>query len=290
MADEGPSAESKLNIASYFIMSSPTGEVNEVLADVQKLVKDDKVLNDDAITKILKEYNHEHMAFAPDPKGGSEMVMASAFALQQNGKYLNPNNNQLLTFNHKTQKWTGAQDSKSTLPNELLKYRAACQKALEGYVAETYKQGKVCVAVYVSESGRLTVAISAKNVHLGNYWTGGWRSCYGIGVDKTGQCELKGSIKVNVHYFEDGNVQLHTSADKSATVNVSSKEEETGTTIAKAIEKIENDFHNSMEKMYIEMHSNTFKQMRRFYSIQKQPMDWRSAAHNMAHEVTASKQ
>jgi hypothetical protein len=60
------SPEQKLNISTYFIMSTPVGEVDEVVADVQKLVKDDRTLNNNALLAILRDYNTEHMTAALD--------------------------------------------------------------------------------------------------------------------------------------------------------------------------------------------------------------------------------
>jgi capping protein alpha len=282
---EGPTAEQKMNIATYFIMSSPTGELNDVVKDVTKLVADPATLTDEALTRIIKEYNHEQMAFAPHPsKNDGSMGMVSAFGQTADGKYFNPVHNQNLAFDHKNQKFASAGDGKSSADASLNKYRAATQKALDSYIEASYKAGKVCGIVYAGDAGRLTVCISAKNVHLGNFWTGGWRSCYGIDI-KTGAADLKGTIKVGVHYFEDGNVQLHANVDQSAKVNVTAKEDETGTAIVGSIAKIENDFHAHLEEMYVKMHTQTFKHMRRFYSLTKEPMKWNPAAHAMAAEV-----
>jgi len=285
---EGPTAEQKLQIATYFIMSSPTGELNDVVKDVNKLVQDPATLTDEAVTKIIKEYNHEQMAFAPHPKNDGTMCMVSTFGLTGDGRYYNAQINQTLTFDHKQQKFVAASDGKSTADAALNKYRAATQKALDGYVETTYKAGKVCAVAFAAD-GRLTICISAKNVHLGNFWTGGWRSCYNVDV-KQGSDDLKGTIKVGVHYFEDGNVQLHANMDQAAKVNITAKDDESGGAIVAAIAKLENDFHAHLEEMYVKMHTTTFKSMRRFFTLQREPMKWSVAAHQMAAEVSANKQ
>jgi len=286
---DGPTAEQKMNIATYFVMSSPTGELNDVVRDVTRLVADPATLTDDALSRIIKEYNHEQMTFAADPTKPDQFAMVSAFGVQADGRYYNPVTNQAMTFDHKSGRFVAGVDTKSPVDAGLNKYRAAVQKAVDAYIDNSYKAGKVCAMVYASDSGRITVCISAKNVHLGNFWTGGWRSCYGVDMNKTGAAELKGTIKIGVHYFEDGNVQLHSNFDQLAKVNISAKEDETGQAIAAAIAKIENDFHAHLEEMYVKMHTSTFKQMRRVLTIQKQHMNWNVAAHAMAAEVQANK-
>ncbi len=42
-----------------------------------------------------------------------------------------------------------------------------------------------------------------------------------LDVSKPGAVDMVGTIKINVHYFEDGNVQLHTEINKTAKVQVS---------------------------------------------------------------------
>jgi len=286
MSDEA-SPESKLNIATYFIMSSPTGECDDVVQDVQRLV-DKSVLSEDQLGKILKDYNSEQMVWAADPEDNkAPPILVSAYGMVDNTSFLDPNSGRVLKFDHKKRKFTSVSDKRQVLSDNVAGYRAAIAKSVEGYLTGQYKSGKVVSATYGADNGTITVCISAKNVNLSNFWSGGWRSFFTVGVNKKGQTELKGNIKVNVHYFEDGNVQLHGAIDKSAQVNVQG-EEETGKEIAKAIGRFETEWQSNLEEMYVNMHRTTFKAMRRFLPISRQPMTWSSAAHSLASEVTKS--
>jgi len=100
-----------------------------------------------------------------------------------------------------------------------------------------------------------------------------------------GSTEMKANVKINVHYFEDGNVQLNTHADKTINITVTSDEEATGKNIAVAIAQIESEFQSQLEEMYVNMHRTTFKQMRRFLPVNRSPMIWNLAAHSLAGEV-----
>jgi len=73
-------------------------------------------------------------------------------------------------------------------------------------------------------------------VHLGAFWTGGWRSVYQLNVSSSGSQELSADIKVQVHYFEDGNVQLHTKFNTKSPI-VISDEKKTALEVAKTIKK-----------------------------------------------------
>jgi hypothetical protein len=52
--------------------------------------------------------------------------MVSTFGLTADGKYFNPQINQTLTFDHKTQKFTAAADGKQAGDANLNKYRSVC--------------------------------------------------------------------------------------------------------------------------------------------------------------------
>jgi len=280
--------DQKLNIATYFLMSSPTGEVDDVVTDVMKLA-DRAIVSESALEKVLKDYNCENMVWAADPEDSkAPSILVSAYGQVSANSYLDANSGRVLTFDHRKRKFTGVSDKKQVLGGDVASYRDAISKSVSEYQGKQYKSGKVVSAVYGADSGQVTICISAKNVNLANFWSGGWRGVYTINVGKKGSpSELKANVKVQVHYFEDGNVQLHTNIDKTASINVGS-EEETAKEIAKALGKIETDFQANLEEMYVNMHRTTFKAMRRFLPITKQPMTWSVAAHSLASEVAKS--
>jgi len=284
--NEEASPEAKLNIATYFIMNSPPGEVHDVVTDVTKLLNDPQTLTEAALTKIMRDYNTEQFLIANDPEGVPLLV--TAYGQVDGDSYLDPNTGRILKFDHRKQKFTEVTDKKQVLDDSIAKYRTQTAKLVDTYIEQNFKTGKCVSAVYGSDNGKLTVCISARNVNLSNFWTGGWRSTYSLMVGSTGDTELKGNIKINVHYFEDGNVQLHTTMDKTHKVNVTSDADATAQEIQKAIGKIESDFQALLEEMYVNMHHKTFKAMRRYYSVTRTPMIWNSSAHTLTTEMNKS--
>lgn len=275
---DSASPEQKLNIANYFIMSSPTGEVNDVLVDVAKLVADSTVLSDDAVKKMMREYNVEQLQPAKTPDGN--MVVVSTYGQVADDEYVDPSSGKVLKFDHRKHLFTEATEKKQSLSEGVAKHRSAIADALAKYTDSQYKKGKCVVTVYGADNGTITICISARNVLLSAYWTGGWRSVFTLNVNTKGTTDIKGNIKINVHYFEDGNVQLHAAIEKGGSVNITD-EASTAAAVAKVIGTIESEFQSNMEEMYVDMHRNTFKSMRRFLPITKQPMNWSPYAHNI---------
>jgi len=93
--------------------------------------------------------------------------------------------------------------------------------------------------------------------------TGGWKSYYTLDVSSTGSKKLAGNIKVVVHYFEDGNVQLHTDMEQSQDVSVGDAEA-TGKAVAKAISNMESSFQSNLEEMYV---SEILRHLQPYYTI-----------------------
>lgn len=194
-------------------------------------------------------------------------------------QYLDPNSGKVISFNHLSRTFGDETDKKQVLSESTEALRSAVQKSFESYTSDLYKANKATVAVYGADNGTITICLSAKNVNLSNYWTGSWRSVYTL----TGG-EVKGFVKIGVHYFEDGNVQLHTNIEHSASVTTSSPES-TAAELRKAVESFETTYQNHLEEMYVNMHRSTFKNMRRFLPVNKVKFQWNSAAHSLASEV-----
>ncbi len=275
--------EQKLHIATYFIMSAPVGEVDEVSSDVVKLVGDSKTLNDAALNAILRDYNTEQMTVAPDLHG--KPVLVSKFGQVGNNLYLDPSSGKVLKFDHQRRAFTEETDKKQVLSEKVDAYRRAISTAIDKYLDDQFKANKCVQAIYGADNGAITICMSAKNVNLSNYWTGSWRSVYTMSVNGS-STELKGNVKANVHYFEDGNVQLHTTIDHQTQISLSGNAEAVAARVAEAINKFETEFQNNLEEMYVNMHRTTFKAMRRFLPVQKTKFLWSSAAHSLASEVS----
>jgi len=282
MSEDYPQATpaQKLNIAQYFIASSPVGEVDEVLTDVKKLVADGSVLTEEALLTILREYNTDQMTSAPLP-GGAGNLLVTKYGQVGPDQYLDPSTGKVWTFNHLTRQFGEETDKKQVLAEDIEARRAAVAKALGEYISDLYKANKATLAVYGADNGTLTICLSAKNVNLSNFWTGSWRSVYTV----SSSGEVKGTVKCVVHYFEDGNVQLHSNVEHSGKVNTGASADALAADLRKQVEGFETGFQNNLEEMYVNMHHSTFKQMRRFLPVNKVKFQWNANAHSLASEV-----
>lgn len=280
---EEATPEERLRIASHFILSSPNGEVDDVIADVKMMMGKDSLLTDDVIVRLLKQYNTENYEFA-DLQDGSNLLVSKT--TEKDGKFLNPANGKKMAFDHVKRRWIDEKTAKSeSTDTKSAEHRAAVEASLVKYMKEFYVDEKNwAIAVFDNGDETLSVLISSKKVNLKNFWSGGWKATYKVDL-KEGK--LESQININVHYFEEGNVQLNTNFTAESDIDTKSKEA-VSSTVVNHIRKQESDLQKKMEEMYLNMHTQTFKAMRRFLPITKTKMNWDANAHKLAQNMSRS--
>ncbi|GAA5930490.1 Cap1p [Sporobolomyces koalae] len=104
-----------------------------------------------------------------------------------------------------------------------------------------------------------------------NYWTGRWRSKYVVDHE-TGT--LEGTAMINIHYYEQGNVQLSTTLTSKSQLSPSPTPEQ----IVAAIKASEQSFSSSLSSTYSVLSDDTFKGLRRALPKTRSKIDWNKAS------------
>jgi len=270
------SDDEKKNIALGFLKSSPPGEFIEVFTDVRKLLNNDTLLNSVA-PNSFKEYNtDQYLVVTHDNLRG----IISQFG-EVGGQYLEPSTRRVFSFDHIKQTVTGVNDAPGNLfDNDVEPWRTAFEGLAIQYVSD-YFQDNGCGVVYGNKTGgkvTLTFLISSGLFNPNNFYNGRWRSTYTITISG-GQATIKGNIRVNVHFYEEGNVQLVTNANKEANVPAANPDAFAKSAVD-AILKIEQDFHQSLDNHYDTMSNTTFKALRRALPVFRTLMNWNKIGQN----------
>lgn len=74
---------------------------------------------------------------------------------------------------------------------------------MDTYIQGKYRDGTTRACLCFNQDGNLQIDISCINTNFTNFWGGEWQASWLVDTQNN---SLSGSIKINNHYFEAGNV------------------------------------------------------------------------------------
>lgn len=127
------------------------------------------------------------------------------------------------------------------------------------------------VSVIPYSRDEIKIILIGQKIDEENFYTGRWKSVYS--VSSAGQ--ISGSIYLDIHYFEDGNVRLN--YEENIT-NISSQFDSSN--ILNAINNIENQLTVKIIQDFNLLNQNAFKNLRRLLPVTKSKINWGKAIGN----------
>ncbi|KAG2181620.1 hypothetical protein INT44_008435 [Umbelopsis vinacea] len=287
------SVDEKVHIAASFLLESPPGEVNDVFNDIRTLIGDDDALQAGILTS-LEDHNTEQLITVALPESETEVII-SKFGQLEGGRFADPRSKQSFAFDHMRLVRYTTWNRSGNMPYPTLRYmhldfaykwcifRAAIDNEVQAYVSDHYPHG---VTTVHGSGSKVTIVIVDNKYNPSNYWyvlffvrvrsitsqwNGRWRAVWEV---EKGGSQLKGSAKVQVHYYEEGNVQLNSTKDFELDISSEQDEKKAATSIVKAIEKAEKEYQMAINENYTELSENTFKELRRALPYTRNKVDW----------------
>jgi len=257
-----PMPSQTVEIASEFILDAPPGELQDVLADVKALVSEDSPILD-GLAPAIEKYNKEQLLAVKLP-GGSGKAVISEYNSLGDGRFFDVGSQSSFAFDHATQK---ASDVRSySLESQNSHLIQSLLQAVGPHVSEHYPSEPAFGVFPVNNDSAAAILVVGNKYSPGNYWNGRWRSTY---IYTPSTKELTGTIAVDVHYYEDGNVRLVTSKTVSESLNGG-----TAADIVKTIALTERKYQEEMNKAFTTLNEGAFKNLRRQLPITRQKIDW----------------
>jgi len=259
----------KVRVVADFILHAPPGEFNEVFNDVRVLLNNDSLLKDGA-SSAFSQYNKDQLT--PVKVDGSELLgLITDHNDLGGGRFADARSAQSFKYDHLRKEASDYQAWSSDPTVEGL--RAAVEAEVTIYALNHFKHGVSATFSKNTEDGKAIVAcIEDHQFQPKNYWNGRWRSQWTLQIDGT-QAEVTGVLKVQVHYYEDGNVQLVTSKEVKETIALGN-DVEAAKELVRIMEESETEYQTAISENYQTMSDTTFKALRRQLPVTRTKIDW----------------
>jgi len=252
----------KIETASGFVLDAPPGELNEVLADIKRLVSDTPEVMK-GILPALEQHHKEQLTAVKLP-GIAKAVLISEFNCLPDGGFFDVECSSSWSYDHAKQKPLNAQPW--TLESEHASLIKTLLRDIDAYLKEHYPASPVSGVFPYENDCSIAIAIVGNKYSPSNFWNGRWRSTY---IYTPSASKLTGIIKVDVHYYEDGNVRLVTNKVVSESVRSG-----TAADIVKIIATQERKYQEELNKAFGALSEGAFKSLRRQLPVTRQKINW----------------
>lgn len=138
---------------------------------------------------------------------------------------------------------------------------------------EQTKHAPSTIAHELASPLALTIHIVGNKYKLRNYWSGRWRSTYVF--DLSTRAFTQSDIRVQTHYFENGNVQMQTQYSDAMPVFKST--DSLAADVIRAIEAHEQNYQTKLFETTDLLREDAFKALRRTLPITREKVDWEKA-------------
>jgi len=256
-----------------------------VLNDIRTIISDDSSLQT-GVLPALEKYNTTQFITVDVPGHDHQVIISEAGRVKGSDRFIDPRSKQTFAFDHLRLE---ALDCQPHEPDEASEpFREGLEVAALAYIADHFHDGVTSVFTAQSSPTTFTIQLVANKYNPPNFWSGRWRSEYVVDMQER---TITGSVLVNVHYYEQGNVQLST----SFTPNIALPESLTtapasASKILALISKEESEHQTSLNDAFQDMSEKAFKTLRRALPLTRQKLDWdKVTGYKLGAELTASK-
>lgn len=142
--------------------------------------------------------------------------------------------------------------------------RTSLAKTLTTHAREHYPSSTH--AVFPTTTSSLAILLVSNKYSPSNFWNGRLRTTY---LYHPATTTLTGTLKCDVHYYEDGNVRLLTTKTLPPTTVAASAGE-----IMKTVARVEKAWQEELNRGFSRLSEGEFKSLRRQLPVTRQKIEW----------------
>lgn len=249
---------------SAFIEGTPPGELADVVNDIKALTPEDRNILESA-RPAFKKYNEEQLTTVKLP-GSSNSVLISQYNALDNGRYYDVDSQSSFAFDHVTQK---ASDVRShVLESQHKDLITSLTRPLTTHAREHYPTSTHAIFPVPSSPTTLAILLTSSKYSPSNFWNGRLRTIY---LYNASTSTLTGTLKCDVHYYEDGNVRLTT---KKEVPETSISGGGAAGEVIRVIARIEKAWQEELNRGFGRLSEGEFKSLRRQLPVTRQKVEW----------------
>lgn len=241
-------------LITSLIQSAPSAELPEVINSLKTISAASQSTIDDALTEYIKQ----------QPIVISDYIISSLNKDPHSSKYIDYVKQEKFTFDITKQDII---DVESYTPDAPVDSNLV--KKLQQY-SDDYFQDYTFTIIPESKDNYAIIIIGEK-LNQENFYTGKWHSQYQVSNGS-----ITGSINLDIHYFEDGNVRLkYNESNISSEASVSNASD-----VVNFINQTDNSVELKLIDQFQHLNQQSFKNLRRLLPVTRSKINWGSAIGN----------
>ncbi|KAH3674750.1 hypothetical protein WICPIJ_009482 [Wickerhamomyces pijperi] len=255
------------DIIDSLISDSPSTELTQVVKDLKQISTTHNITDD--LELSLKK--HDLFKFTPVqlPNGTKDRTIISKHNLKQ-GWFVDSLRGYKFQYDHLNR--SVLQCESIDKDDKLVQLDAKIRPVLESIYSDFY----YILIPSDEEDQDQEVRLILKSIKLNNanFYNGEWTSEHLFDLESSELLESK--IKVDAHYYEDGNVRLI----KESELSQAQKFSNGVTGLFDVIVDLENSLQLDLNKSFVQLNENQFKKLRRLLPVTRSKVQWGKNVHN----------
>lgn len=257
-----------------FLTTSPPGEEEDVMKALKTITT--SPVNPESLRASAYHDLHLNAYQVVQIPNTQEKFLLTPFGEIDPNHYIDPSGGRLVTFDHSS---STVQDVRQLGQAELSGHeglRKSVENCFAAYLKQHYQHAVASVYASEAEGKKKAVVIALNSTRLNptSMWGGRWKSTWVLVFKDGSEVTVNGTLEIACHFFEQGNVHLHTSDNKSFSIPWKKDQEELVKAIVGKIEVEEAAYEQAVDESFLRCSETSLRLIRMQLPRSKTLINW----------------